>query len=130
MNQGNVTEFVSVGHRVSLQVNVEVKDDIPELVVGYMIKDRLGQPIFGTNTYHLNQTLTSLKKGEKRSFLFSFDARLGVGSYSVAVALHTSSTHLGKTMNGAIWPWYSTSLTRNNKSLSACPGLPPELEIS
>ncbi|MCV4808847.1 Wzt carbohydrate-binding domain-containing protein, partial [Escherichia coli] len=75
---------------------VEVKDDIPELVVGYMIKDRLGQPIFGTNTYHLNQTLTSLKKGEKRSFLFSFDARLGVGSYSVAVALHTSSTHLGK----------------------------------
>ena len=31
--QGNVTEFASVGHRVSLQVNVEVKDNIPELVV-------------------------------------------------------------------------------------------------
>lgn len=70
--QGNVTEFVSVGHRVSLQVNVEVKDDIPELVVGYMIKDRLGQPIFGTNTYHLNQTLTSLKKEKSvRSYFLS-----------------------------------------------------------
>ncbi len=75
--QGNVTEFVSVGHRVSLQVNVEVKDDIPELVVGYMIKDRLGQPIFGTNTYHLNQTLTSLKKRRKAFVLIFFRCEIG-----------------------------------------------------
>ena len=120
--QGNVTEFVSVGHRVSLQVNVEVKDDIPELVVGYMIKDRLGQPIFGTNTYHLNQTLTSLKKGEKRSFLFSFDARLGLAPILSLSRCILPVRTSAKTMNGAIWPWYSTSLTRNNKSLSACPG--------
>ncbi|HAW0888871.1 TPA: ABC transporter ATP-binding protein [Escherichia coli] len=128
--QGNVTEFVSVGHRVSLQVNVEVKDDIPELVVGYMIKDRLGQPIFGTNTYHLNQTLTSLKKGEKRSFLFSFDARLGVGSYSVAVALHTSSTHLGKN-----YEWRDLAVVFNvvnteQQEFVGVSWLPPELEIS
>lgn len=60
--QRNVTEFAAVGERVHLQVNVQVKEDIPELVVGYMIKDRLGQPVFGTNTHHLNQALTSLKK--------------------------------------------------------------------
>ena len=128
--QGNVTEFVSVGHRVSLQVNVEVKDDIPELVVGYMIKDRLGQPIFGTNTHHLKQTLTSLKKGEKRSFLFSFDARLGVGSYSVAVALHTSSTHLGKN-----YEWRDLAVVFNvvnteQQEFVGVSWLPPELEIS
>lgn len=128
--QGNVTEFASVGHRVSLQVNVEVKDDIPELVVGYMIKDRLGQPIFGTNTHHLKQTLTSLKKGEKRSFLFSFDARLGVGSYSVAVALHTSSTHLGKN-----YEWRDLAVVFNvvnteQQEFVGVSWLPPELEIS
>lgn len=128
--QGSVTEFASVGHRVSLQVNVEVKDDIPELVVGYMIKDRLGQPIFGTNTHHLKQTLTSLKKGEKRSFLFSFDARLGVGSYSVAVALHTSSTHLGKN-----YEWRDLAVVFNvvnteQQEFVGVSWLPPELEIS
>lgn len=127
---GNVTEFASVGHRVSLQVNVEVKDDIPELVVGYMIKDRLGQPIFGTNTHHLKQTLTSLKKGERRSFLFSFDARLGVGSYSVAVALHTSSTHLGKN-----YEWRDLAVVFNvvnteQQEFVGVSWLPPELEIS
>lgn len=128
--QGNVTEFASVGHRVSLQVNVEVKDNIPELVVGYMIKDRLGQPIFGTNTHHLKQTLISLKKGEKRSFLFSFDARLGVGSYSVAVALHTSSTHLGKN-----YEWRDLAVVFNvvnteQQEFVGVSWLPPELEIS
>ncbi|AXZ12476.1 TPA: O8 family O-antigen export ABC transporter ATP-binding subunit [Klebsiella pneumoniae] len=128
--QGNVTEFASVGHRISLQVNVEVKADIPELVVGYMIKDRLGQPIFGTNTHHLKQTLTSLKKGEKRSFLFSFDARLGVGSYSVAVALHTSSTHLGKN-----YEWRDLAVVFNvvnteQQEFVGVSWLPPELEIS
>ena len=128
--QGNVTEFVSVGHRVSLQVNVEVKDDISELVVGYMIKDRLGQPIFGTNTYHLNQTLTSLKKGEKRSFLFSFDARLGVGSYSVAVALHTSSTHLGKNYEWRDLAVVFTVVNTEQQEFVGVSWLPPELEIS
>ncbi len=128
--QGNVTEFVSVGHRVSLQVNVEVKDDIPELVVGYMIKDRLGQPIFGTNTYHLNQTLTSLKKGEKRSFLFSFDARLGVGSYSVAVALHTSSTHLGKNYEWRDLVVVFNVVNTEQQEFVGVSWLPPELEIS
>ena len=128
--QGNVTEFASVGHRLRLQVNVEVKADIPELVVGYMIKDRLGQPIFGTNTHHLKQTLTSLKKGEKRSFLFSFDARLGVGSYSVAVALHTSSTHLGKN-----YEWRDLAVVFNvvnteQQEFVGVSWLPPELEIS
>ncbi|MBZ2031475.1 O8 family O-antigen export ABC transporter ATP-binding subunit [Klebsiella pneumoniae] len=128
--QGNVTEFALVGHRISLQVNVEVKADIPELVVGYMIKDRLGQPIFGTNTHHLKQTLTSLKKGEKRSFLFSFDARLGVGSYSVAVALHTSSTHLGKN-----YEWRDLAVVFNvvnteQQEFVGVSWLPPELEIS
>ncbi|HGY8487287.1 TPA: Wzt carbohydrate-binding domain-containing protein, partial [Escherichia coli] len=97
---------------------------------GYMIKDRLGQPIFGTNTYHLNQTLTSLKKGEKRSFLFSFDARLGVGSYSVAVALHTSSTHLGKN-----YEWRDLAVVFNvvnteQQEFVGVSWLPPELEIS
>ena len=128
--QRNVTEFAAVGERVHLQVNVQVKEDIPELVVGYMIKDRLGQPVFGTNTHHLNQALTSLKKGEKRSFMFSLDANLGVGSYSVAVALHTSSTHLGKNYEWRDLAVVFNVVNTDQKEFVGVSWLPPELEIS
>ncbi|EOF4702611.1 O8 family O-antigen export ABC transporter ATP-binding subunit [Klebsiella oxytoca] len=128
--QRNVTEFAAVGQRVHLQVSVQVEKDIPELVVGYMIKDRLGQPIFGTNTHHLNQALTSLKKREKRSFLFSFDANLGVGSYSVAVALHTSSTHLGKNYEWRDLAVVFNVVNTDQKEFVGVSWLPPELEIS
>ena len=44
---GHTTDAVSVGEAVILEVKAEIVRDIPELVAGYMIKDRLGQPIFG-----------------------------------------------------------------------------------
>jgi len=87
-------EFINVGDAVTLCVNVEVKEDIDELVIGYMIKDRLGQPVFGTNTHHLDTVLKNLKKGQSIRYRFAFHANLGVGSYSVAVAAHAGHTHV------------------------------------
>jgi len=63
-------------------------------VVGYMIKDRLGQQIYGTNTHHLNKTLFNLQAGEEYEYRFHFPANFGVGSFSVATSLHTADTHL------------------------------------
>lgn len=93
-DQHEVVEIVEVGQSVHIRVKVEINQDIPELVLGYMIKDRLGQPVFGTNTHHLNQSSTQLKKGESIEFILSFPANLGEGSYSVAIALHTADTHV------------------------------------
>ena len=93
-DQHEVIEIVEVGQSVHIKVKVEINHDIPELVLGYMIKDRLGQPVFGTNTHHLNQSSTQLKKGESIEFILSFSANLGEGSYSVAIALHTADTHV------------------------------------
>lgn len=93
-DQHEVIEIVEVGQSVHIKVKVEINQNIPELVLGYMIKDRLGQPVFGTNTHHLNQSSTQLKKGESVEFILSFPANLGEGSYSVAIALHTADTHV------------------------------------
>jgi lipopolysaccharide transport system ATP-binding protein len=87
-------EVVKVGQLVRLKVIVKVNSDIPELIIGYMIKDHLGQPVFGTNTYHLKHTLKMVKKGATPVFLFEFPANLGPGNYSVAAALHTGDTHI------------------------------------
>ena len=125
----NITECIAVGKRVRLEVNISVEEDIPELVVGYVIKDRLGQPVYGTNTHHLKQTLTLLKKGDKRSFIFSFDANLGIGSYSIAIALHSSNTHLTKN-----YEWRDLAVVFNvinieKNDFVGVAWLPPELEI-
>ena len=87
-------ETVNVGQLVKLKVVANVTADIPELVLGYMIKDRLGQPIFGTNTHHMKRNLFAITRGTSAEFIFCFAANLGPGTYSVAIALHTSDTHI------------------------------------
>jgi lipopolysaccharide transport system ATP-binding protein len=101
-------EFVTVGQAVSLKIKVKVNQSIPELVVGYMIKDRLGQPIYGTNTHHLDKKMGALDEGAKLEYTFKFDANIGVGSYSIAVALHTADTHLN-----ANYEWRDLALVFN-----------------
>jgi lipopolysaccharide transport system ATP-binding protein len=91
---GQPVEVIGVGQPVALRIKVKCVRAIPELVVGYMIKDRLGQTVFGTNTYHLKQVLVDLAQGQSVELHFEFTANLGVGSYSVAVALHTGDAHL------------------------------------
>jgi lipopolysaccharide transport system ATP-binding protein len=92
--QGQVAEFINVGEAVQLKVKVDIYRDLPELVFGYMIKDRLGQTIFGTNTHHLSFDLNDLSAGEMLTLTFSFDANLGPGTYAISTALHIADTHL------------------------------------
>jgi lipopolysaccharide transport system ATP-binding protein len=92
--KGDPVEMVDVGSPLTLQVKVAVHAPIPSLVLGYMIKDRLGQAIFGTNTHHLAISLLGAGSGEEITFRFGFKADLGPGSYSVAVALTSTDTHL------------------------------------
>ena len=110
---GERIEFASVGEPVSLRVQTQINSPIPELVVGYMIKDRLGQPVFGTNTHHLGCTLHDLQAGETPGYSFNFIANLGVGSYSVAVALHTTDSHLARN-----YEWVDLPLVFNVVNIS------------
>ena len=91
---GRVREVFDVGMPVTLAVTVQAHAPIPRLVLGYMIKDRLGQTIFGTNTDLKKQVLTNVKPGETIAYCFDFPLNLGPGTYSVATALASTDTHL------------------------------------
>lgn len=93
---GNRVEMVGVGQQVSLHVVASCHQPIADLVLGFMIKDRLGQPIFGTNTYHLDSKLHQLPESANVQFWFDFPVNLGPGTYSVALSLHADDTHVGK----------------------------------
>ena len=126
---GTETDILKVGARITLQVDIKVTARIPSLVVGYMIKDRLGQPVFGTNTYHLGKPMQTLEAGETPSFRFTFDVNFGEGNYSLAVALHAGDTHLGRNY---CWQDLALTFTVVNTEHSRFVGIswaPPELEL-
>jgi lipopolysaccharide transport system ATP-binding protein len=92
--QGQPVEVTEIGQPVVLQVRVEVRRSIDRLVLGFMIKDRLGQPMYGINTHRQGKALIDLKAGDEITYRFSFDMRLGKGNYSVALSLSRLDSHL------------------------------------
>jgi len=93
-SKGQPVDVVRVGEPLVLRVMAKVRAPIESLVLGYSIKDRLGQVIYGTNTWHTGQALVGPKVGAIYVFNIAFDANLGVGNYSVQTALVASDTHL------------------------------------
>jgi lipopolysaccharide transport system ATP-binding protein len=91
---GERVEVVDVGAAVTLQVKVKTNAAIPRMVLGYMIKDRLGQPMYGTNTHLKELPLDDVAAGEEVVYRFAFPMNLGPGSYSVATAIVSTETHL------------------------------------
>jgi lipopolysaccharide transport system ATP-binding protein len=94
-----------------------------------MIKDRLGQPIFGTNTQLLNQALKKIHRDAFINYTFKFKANLGCGTFSLAVALHSSENHLSKN-----YEWRDLALVFNvvnigHATFVGTNWLPPSLEI-
>lgn len=89
-------EAAEVGQPVVLEVDVEVRQDIERLVLGFMIKDRLGQPMYGINTHRQNQALENLRSGERITYRFAFVMGLGKGNYSVALSLSRLDSHLDR----------------------------------
>jgi len=92
--KGQKIELLGVGDSVELRVKVKINQDISSLVLGYGIKDRLGQVIFGTNTWLMKQVLQNIKADEFYEFSIKFPANFGVGSYSIQTALVDRDTHL------------------------------------
>lgn len=87
-------ETVSVGARIVLEIAVKVYEDIPRLVLGFSIRDRLGLSIYGTNTHFLNKAIENPKKDDLYRYRFSFPLNIGPGSYSVATALVSTQDRL------------------------------------
>ena len=93
-SEGVPAEHIWVGESVEFVLKVRVEQDLESLVLGIAIKDRLGQVMFGTNTWHTKQILRDVKAGQSYTFKVRMNNTLGVGSYSLQTALHDKDTHL------------------------------------
>ena len=129
-SQDRPIEVVDVGQPVRLQIKVQANMSIKRLVLGYMIKDRLGLALFGTNTHHTHQALENVDSGSLIMFSINFSMSLGPGSYSIATALHSADTHLE---NNYEWKDLALIFTVVNvvkdSFIGAC-WIPPNITIS
>jgi len=93
---GAATEMVKVGETARLELRFRALENLPTLVIGLLIKDRLGQSIYGINTHRLGMQIEDLRSGSEYTFTLEFPVHLGEGHYSVAVALTRSDSHLDR----------------------------------
>jgi len=92
--QGQPIEYVRVDQEVELQARVTINANLRSLVFGYLIKDRLGQSVFGTNTWHQDQVIEDAHEGELIDYRIKFPAKLGPGSYSISLSVHADDSHV------------------------------------
>jgi lipopolysaccharide transport system ATP-binding protein len=121
-------EYVNVGELVTMKIMVHIHHPIPRLVLGYMIKDRLGLVMFGTNTHLKELPQYNLMPGEIIEYSVEFPVNLGPGSYTVSTALVSSDTHLANN-----YEWKDLALLFNvintQTHFAGCSWLDPNIKV-
>lgn len=126
---GNVLDSVNVGQRVNLKVTVEAYAYIPRLILGYGIRDRLGQLIYGTNTDLKNQPVVDVHNGRIVEFNCFFEANIGVGHFSVQVAISSSDTHMDNNYEWRELALIFEVVNTNKTNFGGIAWLDPEITI-
>ena len=100
-------ERLLVDQPCRIDVTFQTHDPLPELTLGFSIRDRFGQVIHGTNTHHLRFPLRELGAGARHRVQFNI-ARLalGPGDYHISVALHTGMDHSAENFD-----WWDAAAT-------------------
>jgi len=93
--QGHSARAIRACEAAEIVVDIEVQRDLPELTAGVLIRDALGNDVFGTNSFHHGQVIAAPVAGAAYRMRFCLESlALGRGSYSISVALHTQDTHV------------------------------------
>lgn len=90
-------EILDVGEKAKIVINASVMADLPDLTCGILIKNRLGESIYGINTNCCHKEFYNLKKGNRIKYVFTLPMNIGPGNYSLTVALHSGREHIAST---------------------------------
>jgi lipopolysaccharide transport system ATP-binding protein len=87
-SSGEEIGAVISGEACIITVKAIFFEDVENAVVGILIRDRLGNEVFGTNTGYYNQHTGPVKKDEMILVNFSLKMNIGSGDYSITAAVH------------------------------------------
>ncbi len=91
---GKSVDVVETGERVTLTIKAAVNVSVSEAVMGFLIKDRFGQIMYGINSYRLEKSILNLSAGDLLVCCFTFELNLGKGNYSISTSISKKESHL------------------------------------
>ena len=89
-------EFFEGGERVSMRISVQADETLKNPIIGFLLRDRLGQDLFGENTLRIRQLEqeTPILAGEGVTAVFDFTLPyLPNGQYAVACSIADGNMH-------------------------------------
>jgi len=116
------------GEKVTLRVMVHAYQDLDSPIVGFFVKDRLGQALFGDNTYlSSREQLVHCQEGNELQAGFSFYMPLlPAGEYSITIAIANGTQEIHEQHH-----WIHDAVLFKSESSSVSSGLIgiPMLEV-
>jgi lipopolysaccharide transport system ATP-binding protein len=91
--EDSLSNLISSGENVKIDIKIKSKKDLSNMTIGIMIRDKFGQDIFGTNSFH-HKIAIDFKKDRDYICSFEMPLNIGVGKYSITTAVHSNETHL------------------------------------
>lgn len=91
---GRVASAFTVGAKLRVRVAGHAAQDLDDLTVGVLFRDRLGSWVFGTNTHHLGIPIDPVRRGQRFVATFELPLNIGVGVYSITASLHAGASHV------------------------------------
>lgn len=95
-------EIVESGEPLTLRLAVRFHQDVDEPVIGFLIKNRHGIHVYGTNSKEQSIEFGAVRQGETIEVAFAFDCWLGIDQYSISLAAHSR--------NGLAYDWLDAAL--------------------
>jgi lipopolysaccharide transport system ATP-binding protein len=93
LGENSRSNVISSGENAVIAVEIDSFREIEDLTVGIVIRDKYGQDIFGTNTFH-HKVSVRLEQNEYCRCLFKLPMNIGAGKYTLTAALHSKESHL------------------------------------
>ncbi len=92
--QGTTVDTVTTGETIRLKIDIKFEQRIVDPTIGILIRDRLGNDIFGVNNALMKISIGVIEAGRELSVEYRLSCDLGPNIYSLTVALHASETHV------------------------------------
>jgi lipopolysaccharide transport system ATP-binding protein len=118
--EGNCLAWIVGGEYVRLRVLVNIDKIINSPIVGFFIKDKLGQTLFGDNTY-LTYENNPLRFDESKKLQADFCFLMPIlpaGNYSITVAMATGTQEIHEQLH-----WIHDAVIFKSESSSVSTGL-------
>lgn len=89
-NTRRTVEVIETGTTLWLRMRVRFHRDIDDPVFGFLIRNRHGIHVYGTNTEVQQISFGLVRRGEIIEITFMFDCWLGIDTYSCSLSVHSS----------------------------------------